>query len=418
MNLLLVGNDSRTDPDRGAPAELTPARPGFNTDTMILVHVPADGSARLVRLLPARLLRRDPRLRPGQAQRRLRLRHGRTPPRTPGGREAGPGRPAAGADHQRADRPADRPLRRGRPARLLQPHQRRRRRRGQPLQRGRRRRTPAPSSRPGRRRSPAPRRSPFVRQRHGLPARRLRPHRPPAGLHRRRAAQDAVRGRPARPRQAARARRGRRRVRSPSTTTSTCSSLAQQMQSVTPAASSSRPCPIVAPTARDEQGRSIVQLEDEDTLHAFFADLSAEPEKPAPTRGPRPAGDRSRAADVTVEVFNGSGTPGLAGTAAGQLDGGRVRRRRHRQRRLAGLHPDRDPATPPATRRSATRWPAAVPGARCRPPTRTCRPARSTWSSARTSTASASAVTAQPAAETTARTRPHRRRHHLHQLTG
>ena len=42
--------------------------------------------------------------------------------------------------------------------------------------------------------------------------RRLRPHHPPAGLHRRHAAQDAVRQRAARPRQAARARRGGRRV--------------------------------------------------------------------------------------------------------------------------------------------------------------------------------------------------------------
>jgi LCP family protein required for cell wall assembly len=45
MNLLLVGNDSRAS---ATPAELkqlnTQANPGLNTDTMILVHVPADGS--------------------------------------------------------------------------------------------------------------------------------------------------------------------------------------------------------------------------------------------------------------------------------------------------------------------------------------------------------------------------------------
>ncbi|WP_447382817.1 LytR C-terminal domain-containing protein, partial [Streptococcus pneumoniae] len=53
---------------------------------------------------------------------------------------------------------------------------------------------------------------------------------------------------------------------------------------------------------------------------AFFADLSAEPEKPATTPTPTSqAPPATTPADVTVEVFNGSGTPGLAGTAADDL---------------------------------------------------------------------------------------------------
>jgi LCP family protein required for cell wall assembly len=96
--------------------------------------------------------------------------------------------------------------------------------------------------------------------------------------------------------------------------------LAQQMQSVTAGSIEFQTIPIVTPDGRDDQGRSIVQLEDEDALHAFFADLSAEPEEPAttptPTTGAPPA---VTPADVTVEVFNGSGTPGLAGTAADEL---------------------------------------------------------------------------------------------------
>ena len=96
--------------------------------------------------------------------------------------------------------------------------------------------------------------------------------------------------------------------------------LAQQMQSVTAGSIEFQTIPIVTPDGRDDQGRSIVQLEDEETLHAFFADLSAEPEKPATT--PTPTSEAPPAvtpADVTVEVFNGSGTPGLAGTAAEEL---------------------------------------------------------------------------------------------------
>ena len=69
-----------------------------------------------------------------------------------------------------------------------------------------------------------------------------------------------------------------------------------------------------------DDGRSIVQLEDEETLHAFFADLSAEPEKPeAAATSTTEAPPTAAPSEVTVEVFNGSGTRGLAGTD-GQVD--------------------------------------------------------------------------------------------------
>ena len=45
MNLLLVGNDSRSDLTDEQRRELKTGKDaGQNTDTMILVHVPADGS--------------------------------------------------------------------------------------------------------------------------------------------------------------------------------------------------------------------------------------------------------------------------------------------------------------------------------------------------------------------------------------
>jgi hypothetical protein len=70
-------------------------------------------------------------------------------------------------------------------------------------------------------------------------------------------------------------------------------------------------------TDRDEQDRSIIRLEDEDTLHQFFAELSAEPKEPAETT---PAAPKTVAPSaVTVDVLNGSGVPGLAAEAAGSL---------------------------------------------------------------------------------------------------
>jgi LCP family protein required for cell wall assembly len=93
--------------------------------------------------------------------------------------------------------------------------------------------------------------------------------------------------------------------------------LAQQMQSVTPGNIDFQTVPYVG-TDRDDQDRSIIRLEDEDTLHQFFAELSATPEETAAPTTEAPA--TVAPADVTVEVYNGSGTSGLAGTAATALE--------------------------------------------------------------------------------------------------
>ncbi|MGY1833225.1 LCP family protein [Geodermatophilus sp. SYSU D01180] len=93
--------------------------------------------------------------------------------------------------------------------------------------------------------------------------------------------------------------------------------LAQQMQSVTAGSIEFQTIPIVGDD-RDEQGRSILQLADEDELHDFFAELSAEPEAAAPEAPAAPA--TVAPADVSVAVYNGSGTPGLAAEAASSLE--------------------------------------------------------------------------------------------------
>ncbi|SDC06104.1 transcriptional attenuator, LytR family [Geodermatophilus telluris] len=93
--------------------------------------------------------------------------------------------------------------------------------------------------------------------------------------------------------------------------------LAQQMQAVTAGSIEFQTVPIVGDD-RDEQGRSILRLADEDDLHAFFADLSAEPEQAAaPTTEAPPTAAPS---EVSVEVYNGSGVPGLAGEAGSALE--------------------------------------------------------------------------------------------------
>ncbi|MGY1682442.1 LCP family protein [Geodermatophilus sp. SYSU D01176] len=92
--------------------------------------------------------------------------------------------------------------------------------------------------------------------------------------------------------------------------------LAEQMQSVTAGSIQFQTIPNVG-TDRDAQNRSIIRLEDEDTLHDFFADLSAEPEAPAATTPAAP--ETVAPSAVTVDVYNGSGTSGLAAQAAGAL---------------------------------------------------------------------------------------------------
>ena len=117
QNILLIGNDSRAG---ATPAELKALATGndggsVNTDTMMVLHVPANGSRRDDRLVPARLLGRHPRQRQGQDQlglrRRLQRRAARTAQSEIAAESAG-----IDPDHQddrAAHRPAHRPLRAG-----------------------------------------------------------------------------------------------------------------------------------------------------------------------------------------------------------------------------------------------------------------------------------------------------------------
>ena len=95
-------------------------------------------------------------------------------------------------------------------------------------------------------------------------------------------------------------------------------SLASQMQSVTPGSIEFQTVPYID-TDTDDRGRSIIRLEDEDVLRTFFADLSAEPAEEAAPTTEAPA--TVAPAEVTVQVYNGSGTSGLAGSAATALEG-------------------------------------------------------------------------------------------------
>jgi LCP family protein required for cell wall assembly len=93
--------------------------------------------------------------------------------------------------------------------------------------------------------------------------------------------------------------------------------LAQQMQSVTPGDIDFQTVPIVGDD-RDEQDRSILRLADEETLHEFFAEVSAEPDVPAAPAPETPA--TAAPSEVSVQVYNGSGTSGLAADAAAELE--------------------------------------------------------------------------------------------------
>jgi LCP family protein required for cell wall assembly len=98
--------------------------------------------------------------------------------------------------------------------------------------------------------------------------------------------------------------------------------LAQQMQSVTAGSIEFQTVPYVGDD-KDDQGRYILRLRDQDTLHAFFAQLSAPPAQPSQgTTTATPAAPATVApGTVTVDVYNGSGTPGLAGKTATALQG-------------------------------------------------------------------------------------------------
>ncbi|MGY1722536.1 LCP family protein [Blastococcus sp. SYSU DS0533] len=94
--------------------------------------------------------------------------------------------------------------------------------------------------------------------------------------------------------------------------------LAEQMQSVTTGSIEFQTVPNLGV---DREGdKSIVRLEDEATLERFFAELSAEPEE-APTEDAPPP-EAADPADVPVAVFNGSGTSGLAADAQAELEAG------------------------------------------------------------------------------------------------
>jgi len=93
--------------------------------------------------------------------------------------------------------------------------------------------------------------------------------------------------------------------------------LASQMQSVDPRSIDFQTIPYVGDD-HDDAGRYILRLQDEDALHQFFAQLSAEPQDTAaaPTTEAAPT---VTPAEVSVEVYNGSGTAGLASTAGTAL---------------------------------------------------------------------------------------------------
>ena len=94
-------------------------------------------------------------------------------------------------------------------------------------------------------------------------------------------------------------------------------SMAQHMQSVRPDDIDFQTIPIAA-EERDPELGYIARLPDETTMRAFFRDLTADPE---------PEADPSKAAEketverstVTVDVYNGSGVGGLAASATADL---------------------------------------------------------------------------------------------------
>jgi len=99
--------------------------------------------------------------------------------------------------------------------------------------------------------------------------------------------------------------------------------LAQQMQSVAPGNIKFQTVPNLGTDRVDN--KSIVRLKDADTLHAFFADLSADPSATPSAATPSAAATTTAAPStvapsaVKVAVLNGSGTAGLAATTKAAL---------------------------------------------------------------------------------------------------
>ena len=96
--------------------------------------------------------------------------------------------------------------------------------------------------------------------------------------------------------------------------------LAAQMQSVSAGSIDFQTIPYVG-DGEDDAGRYILQLQDEDTLHAFFATLSADAVTPTDAPTSTTPAEPVDPSEVSVAVFNGSGVAGVAGTAADDLTG-------------------------------------------------------------------------------------------------
>jgi LCP family protein required for cell wall assembly len=95
--------------------------------------------------------------------------------------------------------------------------------------------------------------------------------------------------------------------------------LASQMQSVSAGDINFQTIPMVG-DGRDDQGRFITELPDEATMHAFFRDLTADPEPTKAADPSTPAAPKTVAPSaITVDVYNGSGIAGLAASASTDL---------------------------------------------------------------------------------------------------
>jgi LCP family protein required for cell wall assembly len=94
--------------------------------------------------------------------------------------------------------------------------------------------------------------------------------------------------------------------------------LASQMQSVTAGDVQFQTIPMIG-DERDPELGYVARLPDQATMHEFFRTLTADPEpdKAAPTISAAP--ETVAPADITVDVFNGSGITGLAKSAAADL---------------------------------------------------------------------------------------------------
>jgi LCP family protein required for cell wall assembly len=316
MNLLLVGNDSRTSLTSEQEKELhTGGNSGLNTDTMILVHIPADGSKASFVSFP-----RDSYVDiPGHGKDKLNAAYAygyqgvpRSAPESK--RQAGGARmlvrTISGLTGLQIDHYAEVDLLGffnlssvvgGVEVNLCKPVNDRRYS-GAVLPAGVQTISGADALK-------------FVRQRHGLPRgdfdRIIRQQVFMAGVLRKMLS-DEVLLNPVKQRNLVQAAAGSVTV----DRDLDLFQLAQQMQSVTAGQIKFQTIPYVG-DGRDDAGRYILKLEDAATLHTFFQHLSADPQpRPKPSATPAP---KVSPADVTVQVYNGTGTAGLASTAAAAL---------------------------------------------------------------------------------------------------